>query len=47
MNAILMHLLENLVNIFSCKAYDPGVVAEFTKKWFDGKLINSTSIERK
>ena len=49
-STIVIHTLDLLktvyVNIFSCKAYDPDVAADFTKKWFDGEIKNSTFIER-
>ncbi len=49
-STIVVHTLDILgavyVNIFSCKSYNANVAAEFTKKWFRGKIRNSTFIER-
>ena len=49
-STIVIHTLDLLktvyVNIFSCKEYDPGVAAEFTKNWFNGEIQNTTFIER-
>jgi len=48
---ITIHTLDKLdavfVNIFSCKRFDAGDAMEFTKKWFDGKITNSTVIRRR
>jgi S-adenosylmethionine/arginine decarboxylase-like enzyme len=35
------------IDIFSCKAYDPKVVAEFTMKFFGGKDYDVNTIFRK
>lgn len=50
-STIVIHTLDILktvyVNIFSCKSYDPEAAADFTKKWFNGKIKKSTFVERK
>ena len=47
---IVIHTLDLLgavyVNIFSCKDFDPEVAADFTAKWFKGKIVNSHLIDR-
>lgn len=47
---IVIHTLDLMgavyVNIFSCKEFDPEVAAEFTAKWFKGKVVNSHVIDR-
>ncbi len=49
-STIVIHTLDLLgavyVNIFSCKDFDPEVAADFTSKWFEGKIVNSHVIER-
>ncbi len=35
------------IDIFSCSEYDPQVVAEFTKKFFNAESIKITTLERK
>ncbi len=35
------------IDVFSCKAYDPAVVAEFTKKFFEAKDMNTHVIVRR
>lgn len=49
-STIVIHTLDLLktvyVNIFSCKSYDSGVAAAFTKQWFRGDIRHSTFIER-
>ena len=49
-STIVVHTLDLLdavyVNIFSCKAFDPKVAAEFTKDWFGAKSVNETFVER-
>jgi S-adenosylmethionine/arginine decarboxylase-like enzyme len=35
------------LDVFSCKAYDPEVVGEFTKKFFEAKDYNLKTIYRK
>ena len=43
-----LDILENVyLNIFSCKTFDTNVVAEFSREWFKGKVVNSHVIERK
>jgi S-adenosylmethionine/arginine decarboxylase-like enzyme len=48
---ITIHTLDLLqsvyVNIFSCKSYDAKIVRDFTKKWFEGKVVNYKVIIRK
>lgn len=34
------------IDIFSCKSYDPAVVAEFTKNYFKGDSVNVISTDR-
>ena len=34
------------IDVFSCKAYDPEVVAEFTKKYFKGDSVRVVSTDR-
>lgn len=34
------------IDIFSCKTYDPAVVAAFTRDYFQGDTVNLTSTER-
>lgn len=47
---IVIHTLDRLgkvfLNVFSCKDYDANIVIEFSKKFFGGKLKNSTEVER-
>lgn len=47
---IIIHALDILqkvfVNVFSCKDYDSDVVAEFTEKWFRGRIVNRTEVSR-
>lgn len=47
---IVIHTLDLLgavyVNIFSCKDFDPKIAAEFTAKWFKGRIVNSHIIDR-
>jgi len=35
------------LDVFSCKAYDPKIVAEFSKKFFEAKDYNLKTIYRK
>ncbi|MBK6643274.1 MAG: S-adenosylmethionine decarboxylase [Bacteroidetes bacterium] len=48
---ITIHTLDILkcvyVNIFSCKEFDSKSAEEFTKNWFKGEIVNSTTIIRK
>ena len=50
-SSIVIHTLELLrvvyVNIFSCKAFDPDLAAEFTNEWFEAASCDTTFIERK
>ncbi|HTM64111.1 MAG TPA: S-adenosylmethionine decarboxylase [Gammaproteobacteria bacterium] len=34
------------IDIFSCKTYDPAVVAEFTKNYFKGDSVNVIATDR-
>ena len=47
---IVIHTLDLMgnvyINIFSCKEFDPEDAAEFTAKWFKGKVVNSQVIDR-
>ena len=47
---ITIHALDLLgkvfINVFSCKRFDPEVVIGFSEKWFCGKAVNQTLIER-
>ena len=47
---ITIHTLDILkrvyLNIFSCKEFDAGVAIDFSKHWFEGKVINSKEIRR-
>jgi len=35
------------LNVFACKSFDIERVIEFSKKWFEGKVVNTYVIERK
>ncbi len=47
---ITIHTLDLLqrvyLNIFSCKYFNSEIVAKFSVDWFEGKIINITTIER-
>lgn len=49
-STIVVHTLDLLgavyVNIFSCKEFDPDAAQEFTAKWFEGIIRNSTFVRR-
>ena len=49
-STIVVHTLDILeavyINIFSCKAFDPVIAEEFTKKWFEASSCNSTFVTR-
>ena len=49
-SSIVIHTLDILkavyVNIFSCKTFDPILVADITKDWFEAASCNPTFIER-
>ena len=49
-STIVIHTLDILkkvfVNIFSCKAFDPNIAADFTRDWFHGQIQRTTFIER-
>ena len=49
-STIVVHTLDILeavyVNIFSCKAFDPAVAAEFTENWFQAGSCKSTFVPR-
>lgn len=47
---ITIHTLDLLdrvyLNIFSCKDFDEKVVFDFSKKWFEGTIVNKNIIRR-
>ena len=47
---ITIHTLDIMkrvyLNIFSCKDFDDKIVFEFTKKWFEGKIVNKKVVRR-
>lgn len=47
---ITIHTLDILerayINIFSCKDFDEYTAAEFSKRWFEGRIVNQTMIRR-
>ena len=47
---IVIHTLDLMgavyINIFSCKEFDPEIAADFTAKYFQGKVVNSHVIDR-
>lgn len=47
---ITIHTLDEMkrvyLNIFSCKDFDPKVVAGFSQEWFGGKIINRKVVDR-
>ena len=47
---ITIHTLDDLrkvfINIFSCKNFSASEAEKFTAKWFGGKAVNSTTIDR-
>jgi len=47
---ITVHTLDILkkvyINIFSCKNFDADIAAEFSWKWFGGKIVNKKIIRR-
>ena len=49
-STIVIHTLEELgtvmVNIFSCKDFDPEAAAAFTGEYFDGEIITEEVINR-
>lgn len=49
-STIVVHTLDLLgaayVNIFSCKAFDSDLAADFTSRWFNAKSCKKTVIER-
>lgn len=43
-----LDILKNVyLNIFSCKDFDSKKAAEFSRKFFKGKIVSQTTIERK
>jgi S-adenosylmethionine/arginine decarboxylase-like enzyme len=34
------------INIFSCKDFDINKAEQFAERWFNGSIVNSTTIER-
>ena len=49
-STIVIHTLDLMgsvyINIFSCNEFDAEVAADFTAKWFKGKIVNSHFIDR-
>ncbi len=49
-SSIVIHTLDILkavyINIFSCKAFDSDLAADFTREWFEAASCNPTFIER-
>ncbi len=49
-SSIVIHTLDILeavyVNIFSCKAFDQDMAADFSKEWFEAASCSSTFIQR-
>jgi len=47
---ITVHTLDALgavyVNLFSCKEFCEGPAAAFTEKWFGGRIVRQTTMER-
>ena len=47
---ITIHTLDILkkvyINIFSCKDFDADIAAEFSRKWFGGRIVNKQVIRR-
>jgi len=47
---ITIHTLEILhrvyLNIFSCKDFDEKIVVQFSKEWFNGKIVNKKIVDR-
>ncbi len=50
-STIVIHTLDRLgaiyINVFSCKEFDFEIVKQFTKEYFQGKIVNNHFIERK
>lgn len=50
-SSIVIHTLDELkmvyLDVFSCKMFDSGVVAVFSAKFFEGKIIQCKTIKRK
>lgn len=48
---ITIHTLDIMervyLNIFSCKDFDEKIVRDFTKNWFEGKVVNFKTFIRK
>ena len=43
-----LDILGNLyLNIFSCKDFDPKKATEFSRKFFEGKIVTATTVIRK
>lgn len=49
-SSIVIHSLDDLnkifINIFSCKNFDPDIVKEFVKEFFEGQIVNNIIIDR-
>lgn len=47
---ITLHTLDILervyVNIFSCKDFDSSAASSFAAKWFDGRIVGQTTLDR-
>ncbi len=47
---ITVHTLDILkkvyINIFSCKDFSADIAAEFSRKWFEGRIVNKKIIRR-
>ena len=47
---ITIHTLDILkkvyINIFSCTNFDADIAAEFSRKWFEGRIVNKQVIRR-
>ncbi len=50
-SSVMIHTLDLLgsayINIFSCKAFDDDVAADFTRGFFGGRIVGRHAIERK
>ncbi len=47
---ITIHTLDTMervyINIFSCRNFDADIAAEFSRKWFEGEIVNKKIIRR-
>ncbi len=50
-STIVIHTLDRLgaiyINVFSCKEFDPDIVKQLSREFFNGKIVNNHFIERK